>query len=1233
MARTVALSQQTLCSNRRKVFFVLNYGDVNSKICDYHHNLMCCQMREKREKESFVSQWSVATPKSDAFGRNAITSISTDLKSWAMNSCYHVCRICNSINYLSLAPNFASQKLSCKKKCTCVKSRYVVPRFCDIPDVLKNLSYQNVLTLRPFELDCGKYKRARHGYRLKTSMISVKVSPKSVLQKIEELGNPVDRRKCVAAYAYLMDSADSSYSHFVALREELLVSSSNFNCFNWSKSNGIERALWPNLYPFTDWCESSLSGQKSRLSAKVSFCHKLFSEIPDYAIHFDLLQWQYDRAIYKVVSGAINTARLSNCSPARALDSKPFSPTYWQWQHRYLLDAVDQFGLPDVFITISPFEWSFPFAKWISDIRGKTGKGPTELACFETYHISHVLEQIVRGYLCGSNSKKWRNHIFSYNRSSSQKNVKTYFYRFEFQDRGTVHMHMLVWLNNITMMQHDLIRADIPRDNPDLSYLVHKLQPSNKRSYFLSMQNEESFFEFKDGKYVHHLKHPPEEFALKLRAYIATVVPALECRMDYQTTDGLAMLLRYVTSYVTKSHDSNNLDGLYSYKLAGHQAAIRYLLRNNPAEPEMWFFMFPKKIAWTCSRTKRYVVPSRDKVAEDKLANSYWVRPKKYENMCLLQWLRVFNTNKSSPKPYESGSTLVGAKILSVFNPQYFFQYILLNLPHRNIEELSPIDSESKPEHLRWFAAALHHFPNLWNNETNLKGFLRLQGHSERYIHTIIAYVQSLHDLYYLLQIKVINCTQLQAMQPADEKLFPLDMQQLALLQHVDSCVELRCQYYNDANNSMLMSPYDSDEDTDAEMDVDAQSSCSMQSAAGSTDVKCTCVNQDLEWQRPILVTGKAGSGKTYAICHLIKEHSNNGANILLAAPTGFLASTFRSKLPDNVTCDTVHSVFHVPVSPNELPTVNWAISQYDIVVIDEISMIPETIFKHILHTLNRLLYRPILVVSGDNGQQQPFEKKGNATITVSSFLCDKQFISSTYCYHFNGQHRIGDKEYLKFLDHIRNWIPNQFLLDEIQCDRVLCHDNEVHDEKLLNALKENPETTVLTFTNVAANEINKSIVSMLFQKEEPLGYIQFDSETSAAPIFQNMRVMITQNQDKSRNVVNGQIAVIKCMQNTTIILRLLCGSLVPIYPITVSYEGMSCHTFYPIRLAYANTMCKVQGQTVKKAILWFDIDNIPPGTGYVAMSRVKSLQDVRFLKRLKPCFFTPVKQVSNVAI
>ena len=101
--------------------------------------------------------------------------------------------------------------------------------------------------------------------------------------------------------------------------------------------------------------------------------------------------------LFKTVSGALTSGRFRMCSPARSLEAKPFSVEYWKWQHRYLLDAVNQFGAPSVFLTISLYEWSFPVPSWLSSIRDLTGRGPSQLAAFETTHITHVLEQIIRG--------------------------------------------------------------------------------------------------------------------------------------------------------------------------------------------------------------------------------------------------------------------------------------------------------------------------------------------------------------------------------------------------------------------------------------------------------------------------------------------------------------------------------------------------------------------------------------------------------------------------------------------------------------------------------------------------------------------------------------------------------------------------------------------------------------------------------------------------------------------
>ncbi len=169
---------------------------------------------------------------------------------------------------------------------------------------------------------------------------------------------------------------------------------------------------------------------------------------------FHLLQFVFDTWLYKTITGAINSADMNSTltdSPTAFfyLQDKPFSTGYWNWQHQYLVDAVRQFVLASLFITISQSKWSFLLPMWLESFAHNTGYGPTRVPFFETMHFFHILEQIVQGYLCGSNITDWTNHIFSYNHIRNKKNVKTYFYHFEFQKRGTVHIHLLVWLNNI----------------------------------------------------------------------------------------------------------------------------------------------------------------------------------------------------------------------------------------------------------------------------------------------------------------------------------------------------------------------------------------------------------------------------------------------------------------------------------------------------------------------------------------------------------------------------------------------------------------------------------------------------------------------------------------------------------------------------------------------------------------------------------------------------------------
>ena len=372
-----------------------------------------------------------------------------------------------------------------------------------------------------------------------------------------------------------MNTPTSSYKAFINKHNEALETNETINLYDYSAIEGIECCLWPHLYPYTDLCETTLKGNESRLSGKIAFLNKVFSNILDYGLTYDLLQFHYDLWIFKTVTGAISSARRMQCSPARALNAKTFSAGYWKTQHRLLVDAVRQFGYPSVFVTINPYEWTFPFPQWLKNAQQLTGCGPTKLAGFETIHIAHTLEQIVRGYLCGSNDARWNKHVFSYNNRKGRSNINTYYYRFEFQKRGTVHLHLLVWLKNIKKIQHQLVRADIPYEDVDVAFLVRKLQPSDRDS--LPLNNNPSGFQSTEGVTTLSLYHPHEAFALNLRSYISTVIPTLQYRMDFQTADGRSMLLKYVTSYVSKWKDAYSNDALYSTHTTPYQAAYRHL--------------------------------------------------------------------------------------------------------------------------------------------------------------------------------------------------------------------------------------------------------------------------------------------------------------------------------------------------------------------------------------------------------------------------------------------------------------------------------------------------------------------------------------------------------------------------------------------------------------------------------------------------------------------------------
>ena len=188
-----------------------------------------------------------------------------------------------------------------------------------------------------------------------------------------------------------------------------------------------------------------------------------------------------------------------------------------------------------------------------------------------------------------------------------------------------------------------------------------------------------------------------------------------------------------------------------------------------------------------------------------------------------------------------------------------------------------------------------------------------------------------------------------------------------------------------------------------------------------------------------------------------------------------------------------------------------------------------------------------------------------------------------------------------------------------------MCTAGEPSDSQILKVILDHPDATVLTVSRRATTRVNSIVIPALFGDKTPLLTIQCDDDGEPIKIYKNMRVLITQNRDKTNCVVNGQQATIHSMQNATIFLKLCNGKTVTCYPVTFFDANEKCRTCYPIMPCYALTMCKSEGQTLHSVILWFDSPKVGLGRGYIALSRIRRQKDLLIVTRILTSHIRPV--------
>ncbi|MCA9331629.1 AAA family ATPase [Candidatus Saccharibacteria bacterium] len=364
-----------------------------------------------------------------------------------------------------------------------------------------------------------------------------------------------------------------------------------------------------------------------------------------------------------------------------------------------------------------------------------------------------------------------------------------------------------------------------------------------------------------------------------------------------------------------------------------------------------------------------------------------------------------------------------------------------------------------------------------------------------------------------------------------------------------------------------------------------------------------------------VLLTGPAGSGKTYVLNEFIRQAKRDGKYVSVTATTGLAATHLNGNTIHSWSGIGIHEELPDSFFDNLLKSRRDTIEKTDVLIIDEVSMLHDyrlDMIDEIVRTV-REVDEPFggiqVILCGDFFQLPPVTRSDSRPggFVVGSLVW--QTLDPVICY-LNEQHRQNDDTLLEILSAMR--------------------DGDVrrrHAEALLercDAQDMQAEVTELHTTNVDVDAINDErlrqldgdVYSFAMDTSGKSNYVDTLKKSCLAQEVLTLKkgalVMCIRN-NLEKKYVNGTLGVVEGFEENTNypIVRLRNGRKITIEPDTWELmdgdKKRAALTQIPLRLAWAITIHKSQGMTLDAARI--DLRKaFVDGMGYVALSRVRSL-------------------------